>query len=106
MIILLYLLGGHTVCDFAMQNDFVAKGKNINTAFPGMAWWQIMLAHCFIHMVMVLLVTGSVWMALTELVIHYITDCCKCEGWINFNQDQAIHYGCKAVWAFLIWKGL
>jgi hypothetical protein len=105
MRILLLLLAGHAICDYPLQGEFLAKGKNINTPIPGMGWQQLMLAHCLIHCGMVLLITGSVWMALAELVIHFITDTLKCEGVINFNQDQAVHYGCKVLWAFLIWRG-
>lgn len=105
MKILLFLLSGHALCDFALQNDFVAKGKNYKTRFPGMAWQQIMLAHCLIHSGMVLWITHSVWMAIAELAIHYATDYAKCDGRITFNQDQAIHYGCKILWAALVMVG-
>src|SRR6185437_1901730 len=80
MRILLLLFAGHALCDYPLQGDFLAKGKNINTPIPGMAWQQLMLAHCLIHCGMVLLITGSVWMALAELVVHYITDVAKCDG--------------------------
>lgn len=103
--LILMLFAGHALCDFALQNDFVAKGKNLNSAFAGMAWQQIMLAHCLIHSGMVLALTGSLWMALAELVIHYATDVAKCCGKINFNTDQAIHYGCKLLWAVLVIYG-
>lgn len=99
MHILLLLLAGHALCDYPLQSDFLAKGKNHKAPFPGMAAWQLLLAHCLIHMGMVLLITGSVWLALAELAIHFVTDYAKCDGRITFNQDQAIHYGCKILWA-------
>lgn len=98
---LLLLFAGHAICDYSLQSDFIAKGKNFNTPVPGMAWQQIMLAHCLAHMGMVLLITGNPWLALAELVIHYVTDWAKCDGKINFNQDQFIHYACKILWAVL-----
>lgn len=101
---LLMLFAGHALCDYPLQGDFLAKGKNINTPIPGMAWKQLMLAHCFIHCGMVLLITGSVWMALAELAIHVNTDVAKCNGSISFNTDQAIHYGCKVLWALIAWS--
>ena len=64
-------------------------------------WWQAMAAHSFIHAGMVYLVTRSVWMAIAELGIHFVTDYAKCDGRISFNQDQAIHYACKVLWAVL-----
>lgn len=99
---ILLLFAGHALCDYPLQGDFLAKGKNRHIAIPGMAWQQLMLAHCLIQSGMVLLITGSIWLALAELVIHYLTDCAKCEGLIDFNTDQAIHYGCKILWACLI----
>lgn len=99
---LLLLFAGHALCDYPLQGDFLAKGKNRLTPIPGMAWQQLMLAHCLIHSGMVLLITGSIWMSIAELTIHYITDVAKCEKWIGFNTDQAIHYGCKILWAGVV----
>lgn len=106
MRILLLLFAGHALCDYPLQGDFLARGKNHTAPFPGLPSWQLLLAHCFIHMGMVLLITNSIWMALAELVIHYATDYAKCDGRINFNQDQAIHYGCKILWAVLVARGI
>lgn len=99
--LLLLLFAGHALCDYPLQGDFLAKGKNHKAPFAGMAAWQLLLAHCLIHMGMVLLITGSAWLALAEMVIHYATDYAKCDGRITFNQDQAIHYGCKVLWAWI-----
>lgn len=101
---LLMLCAGHALCDYPLQGDFLAKGKNVNTPIPGMAWQQLLLAHCLIHCGMVLLITGSAWMAIAELVIHFFTDFMKCDNYIDFNMDQAIHYGCKVAWAILAWR--
>jgi hypothetical protein len=98
----LLLCAGHALCDYPLQGDFLAKGKNFNTPIPGVAWAQLMLAHCMIHSGMVLLITGSVWMAVAELAIHYLIDVMKCDGMINFNQDQAAHYYCKVWWALAV----
>lgn len=107
MIHMLFLLfAGHAICDYPLQGDFLAKGKNLNTPIPGMAWQQLMLAHCLIQAGAVLLITGSVWLAVGELVIHYITDVSKCMGKIDFNTDQAIHYACKMIWVALFFGGL
>ena len=80
----LLLCAGHALCDYPLQGDFLAKGKNRYTPVAGMGWQQLMLAHCLIHMGMVLLLTGSVWLALAELVIHYATDCAKVRVVDNF----------------------
>lgn len=106
MRILLLLLAGHALCDYPLQGDFLARGKNHKAPFPGMHPSQLLLAHCLIHMGMVLLITGSVWLALAELCIHFVTDWAKCEGLIGFDTDQAIHYGCKILWAILVTQPL
>ncbi len=80
----------------------MSDAKNHKSPLAGIPWWHAMLAHCLIHAGMVIVITGSVWMALAELFIHYAIDYAKCGDWISFNQDQAIHYGCKILWAFLI----
>lgn len=95
------LFGGHAVCDYPLQGDFLARGKNRNAPIPGIPWWQCLTAHALIHAGMVLLITGSVWFALAELVVHWIADFGKCERWFGFNVDQAIHYACKLAWGLL-----
>ena len=102
---LLLLFAAHAVCDYPLQGDFLAKGKNLNTPIPGMAWEQLMLAHCLIHSGAELLITGSIWLALAELIIHFGTDVAKCAGKIDFNTDQAIHYACKMLWVAIIFGG-
>jgi len=97
--LLMMLCAGHALCDYPLQGQFLSSAKNHKNPVEGIPAWQAMLAHCFIHMGMVLLITGSLSLAMAELVIHYFTDYAKCEGWINFYEDQAIHYTCKFVWA-------
>jgi hypothetical protein len=98
---LLLLFAGHALCDYPLQGDFLARGKNHKSPLPGIPWQQCLFAHALIHSGMVLLLTGSLWFALAELLIHAATDYAKCDGRINFNQDQAIHYTCKLLWAVL-----
>lgn len=98
---LLLLFAGHAVCDYPLQGEFLAKAKNRHLNTSG-GWWRDMLAHCIIHAGMVLLITGSVSLALAELVIHYATDCAKCDGWISSSVDQAIHYSCKVAWVLVL----
>jgi hypothetical protein len=98
---LILLLAGHALCDYPLQGDFLARGKNHTNPIPGIPFWQCLLAHALIHTGMVFLVTRSVWLALAELVIHTITDYAKCSGWIDFNQDQGVHVLCKLAWSIL-----
>ena len=105
---LVLLFAGHALCDYPLQGDFLAKGKNHTAPLTGVPWYQCLFAHASIHAGMVYLVTGSAWMAGAELLIHAATDYAKCSGWFGkfpahtpFNIDQAIHYACKILWAVL-----
>lgn len=98
---LLLLFAGHALCDYPLQGDFLAKGKNHKAPIPGIPFYHCLIAHALIHSGMVYLVTQSVTLALCELLIHTATDYAKCDGRITFNQDQAIHYVCKVAWAIL-----
>ena len=72
---------------------------------PGVPWYQAMIAHCAIHGAAVALLTSCWWLFFFEFTIHFVTDDTKCEGRINYNQDQAIHLICKVVWwYFVIWS--
>lgn len=98
---IMLLFAGHALCDYPLQGDFLAKGKNHKAPIPGVPFYHCLVAHALIHAGMVYLVTRSFWMAAAEFVIHTATDWSKCEGMISFNQDQAVHYTCKLLWAIL-----
>lgn len=98
---MLLLFAGHALCDYPLQGDFLAKGKNHKAPILGVPFYHCLLAHALIHAGMVYLATRSLWMALAELAIHTATDYAKCDGRISFDQDQAIHYACKILWAVL-----
>lgn len=93
------LTAAHFVCDYPLQGEFIAFGKNAAKPLPGVPWYQPMLAHVSIHAVAVYLITGLWVLAMAEFLMHFITDHAKCHGRLTYNQDQAIHIGCKAVWA-------
>lgn len=97
----LLLFAGHALCDYPLQGDFLAKGKNHKAPIPGVPFYHCLAAHALIHAGMVYLITRSFWLALAELTIHTMTDYAKCDGRISFNQDQAIHYACKLLWGIL-----
>lgn len=98
---MLLLFAGHALCDYPLQGDFLARGKNHKTPIDGIPFYHCLFAHALIHAGMVYLVTGSTACALGELVIHTVTDYAKCDGMISFNQDQAMHYACKILWGLL-----
>lgn len=92
------LIGGHALCDYPLQGDFLARAKNRTAPIPGVPWQQALGAHAAIHGAFVALITGIWWLAFAEAAIHWLTDDAKCRGRLTFNQDQAIHIACKIVW--------
>ena len=98
---LILLFGGHALCDFPWQGQFLSDAKNHRKPSVGEHWARALFAHCMIHCTMVYLVTGFVSLAIAELVIHLVADYAKSDGRISSTQDQAIHYGCKLLWAFI-----
>jgi hypothetical protein len=95
MISLFYLLCGHYLADFGLQNEFTAKFK-----VPGSApfWFHVMISHCALQAIPVLWVTGIWYLGLAEFGSHFAIDYLKCSGKLSFNQDQALHVFCKLIW--------
>lgn len=103
------LLIGHAIADFALQTEAIALGKNRHLKPYGIhagqkshtIWWHYMTAHSLIHAGAVWIITGNVWFALAEFVLHWGIDYARCENWTNPHQDQALHIGCKVVYTIL-----
>lgn len=93
MFILLML--AHFLCDYALQGDFMAKAKNHKAPIPGVPWLTVLTSHAATHAGFVVIITGSVAFGVIELIVHSVTDYLKCDGRLNFNQDQAIHLATK-----------
>ena len=111
MIELLFkFLIGHALADFVLQGDTMALFKSRHhtsaegleniSSFP--AWYYWMTAHTLIHGGIVFFITGSWILGLAEVILHWVIDYSKCEGWINFHQDQALHLTCKIGYLFLL----
>lgn len=116
---LFLLIFGHALADFVLQPEAMGYGKNRNdkihdkehSLFP--VWWYWLTAHALVHGGVVYVLAGlllgssyALLLGLVETVIHWWTDYAKCEGWITTHQDQAIHIGCKIVYAGLIAYGI
>lgn len=97
------LMVAHALADYPLQGDFLSKAKNRVAPIPGVPWQQALAAHSLIHAGAVALLTGYWWLGAAEFVTHWITDDLKCRGHLTFNQDQAIHTACKAVWVLFVW---
>lgn len=97
------LLALHALCDYPLQSDFVARGKNHVAPLPGVPWWVVMAAHAAIHAGAVSLVAPA-WCVGAEFFSHAVLDYAKNAGWFGsgktaFCLDQAAHVLCKlAYW--------
>lgn len=58
-----------------------------------------MSAHALIHGGVVGLLTGNIYFAVFETIIHFVIDVLKCEGYTNIHQDQAAHVVCKIIYS-------
>jgi hypothetical protein len=105
---LLWMLIGHAVCDFPLQSEWLARGKNPNMHLvPGETIWPSALAsHAAIHAGAVKLITGSWLLAAAEFFTHCGIDYTKCRGLLTYNQDQGLHVICKLVWAAALYAGV
>jgi hypothetical protein len=100
-----YMVVGHAVADYPLQPEAMAHEKDRHSTTPLQAsvpWYYWLTAHALIHGGAVSLITGSIWLGLAETVLHWVIDFAKCENWTNIHQDQALHIGCKAIWATLV----
>jgi len=91
----------HALADYPLQGDFLSKAKNHKDPIPGIPFYHALGAHSIIQAGFVGIITGMIWLAIAEFFIHVATDYAKCDGRISYNTDQAIHIGCKALWAVL-----
>lgn len=94
------LIGVHALCDYPLQGDFLARGKA--TGFPGISRLVLMLAHCWIHALGVALVTGSVLLAVMELLVHWMIDELKVDEYTSFMTDQLLHVACKLFYVAMV----
>lgn len=102
--VLFYLLFAHSLADYPLQGDFLAQGKNRNTALGKIYWPYALSSHAIIHGGFVFMITHNIFIGFAEVFIHAITDWLKCENKITMLTDQIIHYLCKSLWAFLFVK--
>lgn len=93
--LLFLLIFGHFMADFVLQSQAMSKAKN-STTNPKEIWIPIMIGHCMIHAGIVYLITWKLWLAIYELVVHFIIDDLKCKGMLTdskyaFAKDQVLH---------------
>lgn len=104
---LFWLLFGHCLADFALQNEAMSAAKR-RTSAHSCPWQIAMCAHAMIHAGFVTFFTSSIALGLLEFVFHFAIDFAKCEGFFGPGGrsghriwwiDQALHVGCKVGWA-------
>lgn len=97
-----WLLVAHAVCDYPLQGDFLARAKNHRAPLPNIPAWQALWWHAVMHAGAVAWLTGVPALGVCELIAHMAIDWAKCEGWTDFNVDQALHVACKGMWVALL----
>ena len=100
------MLVGHAVCDYPLQGDFLARGKNHKAPIPDVPWWICLMAHSVIHGGMVSILTGTLTLGVAEAVTHSCIDWFKCDGRTSFEMDQILHILCKGIWITIIVAGV
>jgi hypothetical protein len=104
-----WLLVGHALADFPLQAGPMAVEKCRRSASDlqrTVPWFYWLSAHALIHGGAVFFVTGSLFLALLETVVHWLIDFAKCEGLFGIHADQALHVGCKVLWCVLVAYGI
>ena len=95
------LVAAHALADYPLQGDFLSKAKNRLTPIPGVPWYQALAAHSAIHAGFVGVITGNIGLAIAEFIAHAFIDDAKCSSHLTYNQDQALHILCKAIWVWI-----
>jgi hypothetical protein len=94
----------HAVCDYSLQNDYIAKNKSRHNNQKD--WPIVLSAHALMHGGGVYFITGSLVLGLAETMAHWLIDFLKCEGELSYRQDQMFHVACKVVWVFFAISGI
>jgi hypothetical protein len=95
--LLLTLVMGHCLGDFAFQSDRMAVEKcaGCDQTLP---WYWWLGAHAGIHGFLVTMITGLPWLGLLEWMVHSLIDFLKCRHRYGLAMDQCLHLLCKVLW--------
>jgi hypothetical protein len=93
---LFFLFAAHSVCDYALQGDFMARVKDQRSG-SGIPWAWPLTSHAAIQALGVFLVTSSPVFAAFELAAHWVIDYNKSAGRYGFGIDQSLHVACKVL---------
>jgi hypothetical protein len=107
--LLFFLVAGHALMDYSLQNDSMAvcKCRKANSPLAAsVPWYYWLTSHALLHGAAVGAIfhwMGFDWtvvaaLATAETVIHWFVDLGKCEKLYSLHVDQAIHILCKIAW--------
>lgn len=106
------LLLAHLLFDYQLQGAEMSRAKNRWFEPKQSTPWLVALsAHGLMHGGAVLALTGSVALAIVEMISHMAIDYAKCAGKISFIQDQTLHISLKITYTLIAvlkmgWKGI
>lgn len=95
---------GHAIADYPLQGEYLARtksptGRDASLGEGAHDWIISLNAHCMIHAGVVWLITGSIFYALLEWILHWIIDYLKVRKITSLLIDQVLHFSCKLVYA-------
>ena len=116
---LLFLLAGHALMDYALQSDAMARCKCRRATDPlqhAVPWYYWLTAHALLNGTAVgwIIRWGygenswypAVWFAAAETLAHWLIDFGKCERLYGIHTDQGLHVLCKVAWWGLLAGGV
>jgi hypothetical protein len=95
----------HTLADFPLQGDYIAKQKARRHADSKSAWVVALMAHGIIHGGGVWLVSGSLVLGCVEMFLHALIDFGKGEERFGLVADQLMHVSCKLAYTLMLFYG-
>jgi hypothetical protein len=95
----------HTLADFPLQGDYLARQKVRKTASSQTDWLMALSAHSVLHAGGVWLLTGSLALGVTEFFLHWLIDLAKGEGKFGVLMDQSLHMLCKLAYVLILAYG-
>lgn len=108
--ILFVLLFLHFLADFSLQSEAMAKGKNrhfrseyiLKGEKNKITWFYWLTAHTFIQGGLIFIFFPIIWIALIEVVFHFLLDFLKCDNVTNPHIDQGLHVLLRIIYAMVI----
>lgn len=96
----------HVIADFPLQGDYLARQKSRRLADSPTDWIVGLSAHCIIQSAGVWIISGSLLLAMVELVLHCLIDIGKGEEKFGLLTDQILHWLCKLAYVILLTTGV